>query len=85
VILPTLTTGTRRDPRAALAREIAGTDASLEIQDLARRITEAQIDLRCVQSRAMSFFREGSVIQSRRSRNSNRPMFARTLFHVGDS
>ena len=29
-----------------LAREIAGTDASLEIHELARRIAEAQIDLR---------------------------------------
>jgi hypothetical protein len=32
----------------ALAREIAGPDASLEIQELARRIAEAQIDLRRV-------------------------------------
>jgi hypothetical protein len=31
-----------------LAREIAGTDASLELQELARRIAEAQIDLRRV-------------------------------------
>jgi hypothetical protein len=32
----------------ALAREIAGTDANAEIQELARRIAEAQIDLRRV-------------------------------------
>src|SRR4051794_23477307 len=32
----------------ALAREIAGTEASPEIQELARRIAEAQIDLRRV-------------------------------------
>jgi hypothetical protein len=32
----------------ALAREIAGTDASAEIQELARRVAEAQIDLRRV-------------------------------------
>jgi hypothetical protein len=32
----------------ALASEIAGTDASPEIQELARRIAEAQIDLRRV-------------------------------------
>jgi hypothetical protein len=32
----------------ALAREIIGTDANAEIQELARRITEAQIDLRRV-------------------------------------
>ena len=29
----------------ALAREIVGTDANTEIQELARRIAEAQIDL----------------------------------------
>jgi hypothetical protein len=34
----------------ALAREIAGADASLEIHELARRIAEAQIDLRRVRS-----------------------------------
>jgi hypothetical protein len=34
----------------ALAREIAGTDASHELQELARRIAEAQIDLRRVRS-----------------------------------
>src|SRR5262249_18347109 len=34
----------------ALAREIAGTDPSLELQELARRIAEAQIDLRRVRS-----------------------------------
>jgi len=32
----------------ALAREIAGTDANAEIQELARRVAEAQIDLRRV-------------------------------------
>jgi hypothetical protein len=32
----------------ALARQIAGTDASLELQELARRIAEAKIDLRRV-------------------------------------
>jgi hypothetical protein len=32
----------------ALAREIAGTEANAEIQELARRIAEAQIDLRRV-------------------------------------
>jgi hypothetical protein len=32
----------------ALAREIAGTGASHELQELARRIAEAQIDLRRV-------------------------------------
>jgi hypothetical protein len=32
----------------ALAREIAGSDANAEIQELARRIAEAQIDLRRV-------------------------------------
>ena len=31
-----------------LAREIAGADANAEIQDLARQIAEAQIDLRRV-------------------------------------
>jgi hypothetical protein len=34
----------------ALAREIAGTDARAEIQELARRAGEAQIDLRRVRS-----------------------------------
>jgi hypothetical protein len=34
----------------ALAREIAGTDARAEIQELARRAAEAQIDLRRVRS-----------------------------------
>ena len=33
---------------AALAREIAGPDASAEIQELARRVAEAQVDLRRV-------------------------------------
>lgn len=32
----------------ALAREIAGTNANVEIQDLARQVAEAQIDLRRV-------------------------------------
>jgi hypothetical protein len=32
----------------ALAREIAGTDANAELQELARRVAEAQIDLRRV-------------------------------------
>jgi hypothetical protein len=32
----------------ALAREIAGTDATAEIQELARRVAEPQIDLRRV-------------------------------------
>ena len=32
----------------ALAREIAGTDANAEMQELARRVAEAQIDLRRV-------------------------------------
>jgi len=32
----------------ALAREIAGPDANAEIQELARQVAEAQIDLRCV-------------------------------------
>jgi hypothetical protein len=32
----------------ALAREIAGTDANAKIQELARRVAEAQIDLRRV-------------------------------------
>jgi hypothetical protein len=35
---------------AALARQIAGADAAPEIQDLARRIAEAQIDLRRVRA-----------------------------------
>ena len=34
-----------------LAREIAGPDANAEIQDLARQIAEAQIDLRRVRYR----------------------------------
>jgi len=34
----------------ALAREIAGTGANAEIQELARRVAEAQIDLRRVRS-----------------------------------
>lgn len=60
MILPTLTTGTRRDPRAALAREIADSDASLEIQDRARRIAEAQIDLRRVRSARHELFFESA-------------------------
>jgi hypothetical protein len=41
----------------ALAREIAGADASLEIQQVARRVAEAQIDLkrvRCARHRLLS-------------------------------
>ena len=34
----------------ALAREIAGKDANAEIQELARRVAEAQIDLRRVRA-----------------------------------
>src|SRR5262249_34110905 len=34
----------------ALAREIAGPDANAEIQELARRVAEAQVDLRRVRS-----------------------------------
>ena len=41
----------------ALAREIAGTDANAEIRELARRVAEAQIDLRrvrCARHRLLS-------------------------------
>jgi hypothetical protein len=39
----------------ALAREIAGKDANLELQELARRIAEAQIDLKRVRSARHDF------------------------------
>ena len=40
-----------------LAREIAGTDANAEIQELARRVAEAEIDLRRVR-----YARRGSTV-----------------------
>jgi hypothetical protein len=39
----------------ALTREIAGTDANAEIQELARRVAEAQIDLGRVRYAAIDF------------------------------
>jgi hypothetical protein len=42
----------------ALARKIAGTDVSAEIQELARRIAEAQIDLRRVRHARHQLFSE---------------------------
>ena len=44
----------------ALAREIAGTDTSAEIKDLARRIAEAQIDLRRVRHARHQLFSQAS-------------------------
>jgi hypothetical protein len=43
---PVLSYPTFSEEVAALARKIAGADGSLEIHELARRIAEAQIDLR---------------------------------------
>jgi len=44
-----------------LAREIAGADANAEIQDLARQIAEAQIDLRRVRYARHQFLTQTSV------------------------
>jgi hypothetical protein len=46
--LPVLADHTLSEEVEALAREIAGADATSEIQELARRFAEAQIDLRRV-------------------------------------
>jgi hypothetical protein len=46
--LPVLADPVLSEEIEALAHEIAGADASSEIQELARRIAEAQIDLRRV-------------------------------------
>jgi hypothetical protein len=48
--LPVLSYPVFSEEVEALAREIAGADASLEIHELARQIAEAQIDLRRVRS-----------------------------------
>jgi hypothetical protein len=48
--LPVLSDPTLSQEVAALARQIAGADASPQIQELARRIAEAQIDLRRVRA-----------------------------------
>jgi hypothetical protein len=48
--LPVLSDPTLSQEVAALARQIAGADAAPEIQELARRIAEAQIDLRRVRA-----------------------------------
>jgi hypothetical protein len=48
--LPVLSDPTLSQEVAALARQIAGVDARPEIQELARRIAEAQVDLRRVRS-----------------------------------
>ena len=52
--LPVLADSVLSEEVEALAREIAGADARSEIQELARRIAEAQIDLRRVRCRAMT-------------------------------
>ena len=46
--LPVLSDPTLSQEVAALARQIAGADATPEIQELARHIAEAQVDLRRV-------------------------------------
>ena len=46
--LPVCSDPTWSEEVEALAREIAGTDANAELQELARRVAEAQIDLRRV-------------------------------------
>jgi hypothetical protein len=48
--LPVLSDPTLSQEVAALARQIAGADAGPEIKELARRIAEAQIDLRRVRA-----------------------------------
>jgi hypothetical protein len=48
--LPVLSDPTLSRDVAALARQIAGTNAGPEIQELARRVAEAQIDLRRARS-----------------------------------
>jgi hypothetical protein len=61
--LPVLSDPTLSQEVTALARQIAGADAAPEVQELARQIAEAQVDLHRVALCAMTSYLARLVIQ----------------------
>jgi hypothetical protein len=67
----------------ALAREIIGTDANPEIQELARRIAEAQIDLRRVRHVALPHQQNASANEILNEVQFGRTKPKNSVFSVG--